>query len=60
MDDLSDALELTSDEFQEEEKILKGIVKFGNINVSAIMCPRVDVTAIDIQSGFRSVYPNDN
>jgi putative hemolysin len=52
MDDLSDALELTSDDFNEDEKILKGIVNFGNINVSAIMCPRIDVTAIDIKSGF--------
>jgi gliding motility-associated protein GldE len=57
MDDLSDALEMTSDEFQEEEKILKGIVKFGNINVSAIMCPRVDVTAINIQTGFSRIVP---
>ena len=52
MNDLSDALELTSDEIDEDEKILKGIVNFGNINVSAIMCPRIDVTAIDIRSGF--------
>jgi gliding motility-associated protein GldE len=52
MDDISDALELTSEDFHEDEKILKGIVKFGNINVSAIMCPRVDVTAFDIKSGF--------
>lgn len=55
MDDLSDALELTSDNFTEDEKILKGIVNFGNINVSAIMCPRMDVTAVDIKSGFNSV-----
>jgi gliding motility-associated protein GldE len=57
MNDLSDALELTSDELQEEEKILKGIVKFGNINVSEIMCPRVDVTTIDIKSGFNTIIP---
>jgi putative hemolysin len=55
MDDLSDALELTSDDFTEDEKILKGIVNFGNINVSAIMCPRIDVTAVDIKSGFNTV-----
>jgi len=55
MDDLSDALELTSDDFTEDEKILKGIVNFGNINVSAIMCPRMDVTAVDIKSGFNTV-----
>jgi gliding motility-associated protein GldE len=57
MDDLSDALELTSDELDEDEKILKGIVNFGNISVSAIMCPRIDVTAVDIQSGFGEIIP---
>lgn len=57
MDDLSDALELTSDDLSEDEKILKGIVNFGNINVSAIMCPRIDVTAVDIQSGFSKIIP---
>lgn len=55
MEDISDALELTSGKLDEEEKILKGIVKFGNINVSAIMCPRVDVTALDIKTGFSEV-----
>jgi putative hemolysin len=57
MDDLSDALELTSEDFHEDEKILKGIVNFGNINVSAIMCPRVDVTALEIKSGFCNIIP---
>ena len=57
MNDLSDALELTSDDFNEDERILKGIVNFGNINVSAIMCPRMDVTAIDIKSGFDKIVP---
>jgi gliding motility-associated protein GldE len=57
MDDLSDALELTSDELDEDEKILKGIVNFGNTNVSAIMCPRMDVTAVDISSGFSQIIP---
>jgi putative hemolysin len=57
MHDLSDALELTADDFHEDERILKGIVKFGNINVSAIMCPRVDVTALNISSGFCHVIP---
>lgn len=57
MNDLSDALELTNDDLSEDGKILKGIVKFGNINVSAIMCPRVDVTTIDVKSGFKSIIP---
>jgi gliding motility-associated protein GldE len=55
MDDLSDALELTSEDFNEDEKILKGIVNFGSINVSAIMCSRIDVTAVDIKSGFDKI-----
>ncbi len=57
MDDLSDALELTSDELDDDEKILKGIVNFGNINVNAIMCSRTDVTAVDIESGFSKIIP---
>jgi putative hemolysin len=57
MNDLSDALELTSNDFHEDGQILKGIVKFGNINVSAIMCPRVDVTALNIKSGFSQIIP---
>jgi putative hemolysin len=57
MEDLSDALELTSDDINEDERILKGIVNFRNINVSAIMCPRIDVTAIDIKSGFNKIIP---
>lgn len=57
MGDLSDALELTSDDINEDEKILKGIVNIGNINVSAIMCPRIYVTAIDNKSGFSQIVP---
>lgn len=55
MDDLSEALTLASDDINEDEKILKGIVNFGNINVSEIMCPRIDVTAINIKAGFNKV-----
>jgi len=55
MDDLSEALELASDDINEDEKILKGIVNFGNINVSEIMCPRIDVTSLDIKLGFNKV-----
>ncbi|HEX2920318.1 MAG TPA: gliding motility-associated protein GldE [Bacteroidales bacterium] len=41
----------------DNEKILKGITNFGNTSVSAIMCPRIDVTAIDIKSGFDKIIP---
>lgn len=47
IDELSDALELTEESLPEEKKILKGIVKFGNIDVKDIMCPRVDVVSIE-------------
>ncbi|MCK7539287.1 MAG: hypothetical protein MZV63_54450 [Marinilabiliales bacterium] len=54
IDDLSAALDLTSSEIRDDKDLLKGVVRFGNINVSAIMCPRMDVTALDIQKGFHS------
>lgn len=41
----------------EDEKILKGIANFGSTNVSAIMCPRIDVTSIDIKSPFDRIIP---
>lgn len=56
MDEISQALELTSDkELSEEKDILEGIVKFGNKDVSEIMKPRVDVVSIDIKTGFKEV-----
>jgi len=56
MDEISQALELTSDhELSDEKDILEGIVKFGNKNVEEIMKPRVDVVSIDIKTGFSQV-----
>lgn len=57
IDELSDVLEQTNVNLNEDEKILKGVVNFSNINVNAIMCPRIDVTAIDISDNFREVVP---
>jgi gliding motility-associated protein GldE len=56
MDELSEALVLTGQELMEEEKILKGIVRFGNIEVGEIMKPRVDIFSINIRDPFRSVF----
>jgi putative hemolysin len=47
IDDLSDAIEITSASLNEERNILKGIVKFGNTDVSEIMQSRVDIVAVD-------------
>ncbi len=55
LDDISQALELTSDEITEEKDILEGIVKFGNISAAEIMTARVDVIDIEISSGYNKV-----
>jgi gliding motility-associated protein GldE len=56
MTEISQALELTSDqELSEEKDILEGIVKFGNKDVSEIMKPRVDVISLDIKDDFHEV-----
>jgi putative hemolysin len=54
MSELSDAIELTADDStpDEERKILKSIVKFGDIEVNEIMKPRLNVTAVDIATNF--------
>jgi len=57
MSELEDAIDITSDESRpaEETKILKGIVRFGDIEVKEIMKSRMDVVAIDIKTGFREL-----
>lgn len=57
VDDLSQALELTNDKNIDEEdhKILKGIVKFGNTDVKQIMKSRMDVTAIEYTTPFQKL-----
>lgn len=52
MDDLSQALELTGEELEDDERILKGIVKFGQTDVREVMKSRVDVVAVNISVGF--------
>ncbi|MDR0371002.1 MAG: gliding motility-associated protein GldE [Prevotellaceae bacterium] len=52
MDDLSQALELTSNEKDEDTGILEGIIKFGNIQVSDIMTPRVDIVDVDLKLNY--------
>jgi gliding motility-associated protein GldE len=57
VDELSQALELTSDENgkDEEQKILEGIVKFGNTDVKQVMTSRVDVVSLDEKLNFSEV-----
>jgi len=58
IDDLSEALDLTTSDNstpEEERKILKGIVKFGDIAVKEIMRPRIDVTAVEDNIPYSSL-----
>ena len=57
MDELSSALDLAgeNDTKEEEKRILRSIVEFGNIQVKEIMKSRVDVTAIEQSTSFEDV-----
>ncbi len=54
---LSQALELTSDEAttRDEQKILEGIVSFGNTETSQIMIPRIDIFALSNDELYEDV-----
>ncbi len=52
IDELSEALELTSDNISEDKNILEGIIKFGNIDVKEIMKARIDVVSADIKTNL--------
>jgi len=54
---LSQALELTSDKTttKDEQKILEGIVNFGNTETSEIMIPRMDIFAISDDESYEEV-----
>lgn len=56
VDELSQALELTSQtELKDDNEILKGIVKFGNMSVVEIMHSRVDVVAADFDFTYSKI-----
>ncbi|MCF4100446.1 gliding motility-associated protein GldE [Gillisia sp. M10.2A] len=59
VDHLSQALELTREEdtTQEEQKILKGIVSFGNTDTKQVMRPRMDIFALNVAQSFKEVIP---
>lgn len=56
---LSQALELTTteDSTQEEQKILEGIVSFGNTDTSQVMSPRIDIFALEFNETFEEILP---
>lgn len=57
VDHLSQALELTSegDTTKEEQKILEGIVSFGNTDTKQVMRPRIDIFALSDSMKFTEV-----
>ncbi len=59
VDQLSQALELTSSEetSTEEQKILEGIVSFGNTDTKQVMSPRIDVFGLEINQSFAEILP---
>jgi len=57
IEELSDALDMTDTTIAEDKKILKGIIKFGNIDVKEIMQARVDVIGTDIKTKFNDLIP---
>lgn len=59
VDQLSQALELTSDSdtTDEEHKILKGIVSFGNTDTKQVMRPRMDIFALNEEVKYSDIIP---
>jgi len=59
VDQLSQALELTDSEgtSSEEQKILEGIVSFGNTDTKQVMSPRIDIFALEVSESFEIIYP---
>ncbi|WP_339623024.1 gliding motility-associated protein GldE [uncultured Winogradskyella sp.] len=57
VDQLSQALELTDnqDTTQEEQKLLQGIVSFGNTDTKQVMRPRMDLFAINLNTPFEKI-----
>jgi gliding motility-associated protein GldE len=53
--ELSQAVDIAGSASAEDKKILKGIVRFVNIDVKSIMIPRVQMTAIEIHTPFTEV-----
>ncbi len=59
VDHLSQVLELNTEEkrSKEEEKILQGIVNFGNTEVKEVMCPRVDMFTLFEGANIQEIIP---
>lgn len=59
VDQLSQALLLTNEEdtTQEEQKILQGIVTFGNTDTKQVMKPRMEIFALNEEMSYKEIMP---
>ena len=59
VDKLSQALELTGDDetTSDEQRILEGIVNFGNTDTREVMCPRMDMFALSDELSLEEIIP---
>lgn len=55
IDELSNAMQITKNQTQEERQMLSGIVKFVNTEAGEIMKLRMDVVALDVTTDFSAV-----
>ena len=57
VDQLSQALQLTreDDTTKEEQKILQGIVSFGNTDTKQVMRPRIDIFALNVDQKYSEI-----
>jgi putative hemolysin len=61
VDELNQALEITTEDTTEEEKdILKGIVNFGTLSVRQVMQSRMDITAVEYETDFHELMDKIN
>ena len=56
---LSQALEFTEqkDTTKQEDQIVQGIINFGATDTKQVMCPRIDVFALDKEMTFEEILP---
>jgi putative hemolysin len=60
VDELTHAIDITSDKNtpEDEKKILKGIARFGHIDVKQIMKPRMDVVGFEKEMTLKEIIPS--
>lgn len=61
VDELNQALEITTEDTSEEEKdILKGIVNFSTLSAKQVMKSRLEITALDLENDFHELMDKVN